>query len=199
MGYSYRMRSIAKLVNVLLHPIVVTILGVFLIVYTATHEERLAIFWTFVSLLFSGIIGLFVLFGVKKGFFNNLDVSNRKQRIILYPFIIAVVFLFIGFVFVTHGPKVLIDASLFSIFALIILDAVNTKIKVSGHVGVVSAFVTGLIYTFGLIALISLLLVPLITWARIIEKRHTLRETVVGVFCGAGLTLIAIFVVQFLL
>ncbi len=193
------MSSIAKTLNVLLHPIVITILGVFLIVYRVTKEGQLAIFWTFVSLMFSAIIGLFVFFGVKKGFFNNLDVSNRKQRIILYPFIIAVVFLFIGFVFMTHGPRVLVDASLFIIVALIILDVINTKIKVSGHVGVVSAFVTGLIYAYGGVAFCSLLLIPIIAWARITEKRHTLNETILGAMCGIGLTLIAIIVVQFLL
>lgn len=193
------MKSFAKVINVVLHPVIVTIPGVYLIVYKSTGQTQLALFWTFISIIFSSIIGLFVLYGVRKGFFNNLDVSNRKQRIILYPFIIAVVCLFIGFVYIVHGPSILMKTSALIIFALVFLDGVNTKLKVSGHVGVVSAFVTGFIYAFGGISFLSLSLIPLIAWARIIEKRHTLRETIVGATCGMGLTLIAIIVVQFLL
>lgn len=193
------MSSIAKVINVLLHPIVITIFGVFLIVYRSTGQVQLAAFWTLVSLFFSGIIGAFVIFGVKKGFFNNLDVSNRKQRIILYPFIIAVVILFIVSVYFLQGPQILIITSLLIIAALIFLDMVNTKIKVSGHVGVLSAFVAGFVYAFGGISFLAFFLIPVIAWARITEKRHTLQETVVGAVCGIGITLLAIFVVQFLI
>ena len=190
------MKLLAKIINVVLHPVIIVIPGVFLIVYKNSGDSQIALWWTFISIVFSAIIALFVLYGVRRGFFNNLDVSNRKQRIILYPVIIAVVLLFGGFVFFTHGPKILIQASFLIIVALIILDIINTRIKVSGHVGVVSAFVTGLMYAFGGIASFSLLLIPLIAWARIVEKRHTLKETIVGAFCGGGLTVIAIFVVQ---
>lgn len=193
------MKSLAKVINVLLHPVVVTIPGVFIIVYTSTSSLFLAFFWTFISIVFSSIVGVFVLYGVKKGFFNNLDVSNRKQRIILYPFIIAVVVLFVFSVYFLQGPRILITASILIIAALIFLDVVNTKIKVSGHVGVLSAFVTGLVYAFGGMSFLAFLFIPVIAWARITEKRHTLQETIVGAICGIGLTLLAIFVVQFLI
>lgn len=190
------MKLFPKIINVVLHPVVITIPGIFLIVYKSTGDSNLALWWTFISLIFSGIIALFVLYGVKKGFFNNLDVSNRKQRIILYPAIIATILLFISFVYITQGPKILIETSVLIIAALVILDIVNTKIKVSGHVGVVSAFVTGLIYAYGVPAIFSLVLIPLISWARIVEKRHTLKETIVGAISGVVLSLVAIIVVQ---
>ncbi len=190
------MKSFPKIINVVLHPVVVTIPGVFLIVYKNTGSVSMALWWTMISLIFSAIIAMFVLYGVKKGFFNNLDVSNRKQRIILYPVIIIVVVLFSCFVYFTNGPKVLIEASALIITALILLDIVNTRIKVSGHVGVVSAFVTGLIYAFGGLSFFSLLLIPLIAWARIVEKRHTLKETIVGAVCGILLSALAITVVE---
>jgi membrane-associated phospholipid phosphatase len=192
------MKLFAKVINVILHPVALTLPGVFLIVFQSTKDTNEAFLWTFFSVIFSGIVSLFVLYGVKKGFFNNLDVSNRKQRIILYPFIIAVVILFIGFVYLMHGPSSLIKASVLIIAALLILDIINTKIKVSGHVAVVSSLVTGLVYAYGGAVFISILLIPLIAWARITEKRHTLKETVVGALCGIVLSLTAIYIVQFL-
>lgn len=190
------MHLFPKIINVVLHPVIITIPGVFLIVYKNTGDSSLALWWTFISLIFSGIVALFVLFGVKKGFFNNLDVSNRKQRIILYPFIIATVLLFSCFVYFIHGPRVLIEASILIIVALILLDIINTKIKASGHVGVVSALVTGLIYAYGTVAFLSIVFIPLIAWARIVEKRHTLKETIVGAISGITLSILAISVVQ---
>lgn len=190
------MKLFPKVINVVLHPVTVTIPGVFLIVYKNTGSVNGAFWWTFISIIFSAIVSLFVLYGVRKGFFTNLDVSNRKQRIILYPVIIIVVLLFSGVVYLAHGPKVLIEASFLVIAALIILDVINTKIKVSGHVGVVSAFITGLVYAYGGIAFFSILLIPLVAWARIVEKRHTLQETIVGAVSGIVLSVLAISVVQ---
>lgn len=190
------MKLFPKIINVILHPVTITIPGVFLIVYKNTGSINDGFWWTFISLIFSAIVSLFVLYGVRKGFFTNLDVSNRRQRIILYPVIILVVILFSGFVYLVQGPKVLIEASLLIIASLIILDIINTKIKVSGHVGVVSAFVTGLVYAYGGISFFALALIPLVAWARIVEKRHTLQETIVGALSGIVLSLLAIFIVQ---
>lgn len=192
------MKRLARIVNVVLHPITLTLPGVFLIVFQSTKDLNSAFLWMLFSVIFSGIVSLFVLYGVKRGFFNNLDVSNRKQRVILYPFIIAVVMFFIGFVYLMHGPSSLIKASVLIILALLILDLINTKIKVSGHVAVVSSLVTGLVYAYGSVAFVSILLIPLIAWARIIEKRHTLKETAVGALCGITLSLLAIYIVQFI-
>lgn len=192
------MKRFANIVNIVLNPIVLTLPGVFLIVYQSTKDLNKAFLWTLLSVIFSGLVSLFVLYGVRRGFFNNLDVSNRKQRIILYPFIILVVMLFIGFVYLMHGPSSLIKASALIIVALLILDLINTKIKVSGHVAVVSSLVFGLVYSYGSVAFISILLIPFIAWARIIEKRHTLKETVVGAFCGMTLSLAAVYIVKFL-
>ena len=150
------------------------------------------------SVIFSGIVSLFVLYGVRRGFFNNLDVSNRKQRIILYPFIIAVVMFFIGFVYFLNGPSSLINASVLIIIALLILDFINMKIKVSGHVAVVSSLVVGLLYSYGSMALFSIFLIPLIAWARIVERRHTLKETIVGAISGILLSVLALYIVQLL-
>src|SRR3989344_111525 len=156
------MKRFANIVNLVLHPITLTLPGVFLIVYQSTKDPSTAFLWTMLSVIFSGIVSLFVLYGVRRGFFNNLDVSNRKQRIILYPFIIVVVIFFIGFVYFLNGPSVLIKASALIIIALLILDLINMKIKVSGHVAVVSSLVVGLLYSYGNTAFFSIFIIPLV-------------------------------------
>ncbi len=192
------MKLLANIVAYLLHPVTLTLPAVFLIVYTSTFDFNLSLYWTFLSVVFTAIISVFVLFGVKKGFFNNIDVSNRKQRVILYPVVIAVVLLFAFFVFSQNGPRSLVYASCMFVAALIIFDIVNTRIKASIHVAAVASLVTGVVYHYGSSAYLLILLIPLMAWARIVEKRHTLRETIVGGVMGVIFSFIAIYIVQFI-
>ena len=192
------MNFLANLIASVLHPLVIVIPGVYLIAYQSTGNSSAALYWTLLSILFSSLIACFVAYGVKKGFFNNLDVSNRKQRIILYPFAIAVVCAFAIFVYSQNGPFALIYASVSFILALIILDLINRKIKASIHTAAVASIVTVVIVVYGGVSVLLLLLIPLIAWARITQKRHTLRETIVGGIAGVVLTVIPLYIVQFI-
>lgn len=182
-----------------LHPVVLSIPSVFLITYYSTGSIEVSRFWTLISLFFTGLVSAFVLIGVKRGFFNNIDVSNRRQRIILYPFSVAVVLLFAFFVYIYDGPSQLILGAILFVVALVMLDIINRKIKASIHVASVAALITGIIYLYGGISYLLLGLIPLVAWARIIKKRHTLQETVVGAICGIILTLSAVNIVQFVI
>lgn len=190
--------NLPKIIGIILHPVILAIPGVFLIVLSATNSYPESAYWTFLSLIFSGLISAFVVVGVKMKFFNNLDVSNRKQRVFLYPVAIAVILLFAFFVNYMGGPKALVSSSLLFTVALLILDIVNRKIKASIHVAAVSSIVTGVVLIYGGLMYLLILLIPFSAWARIAQKRHTLPETIVGAFFGALLTIIGVFVVQLL-
>ncbi len=192
------MMSLPKIIGIVLHPILLAIPGVFLIVFSSTASINESLYWTFLSLIFSGFISLFVILGVKMKFFNNLDVSNRRQRVFLYPFAIAIILLFAFVVNMQNGPQSLITSSLLFTVALLVLDIINRKVKASIHVAAVSAIVTGVILMYGGFFYLLFLLIPISAWARIKQKRHTPTETIVGAICGVTLTILGIFVVQLL-
>ncbi len=193
------MKNSAKTSGVIFHPVILSLAGVFLIVNTSTNDLQKAFYWTGLSAIFALIIGVFVVLGVKQGFFNNLDVSNRKQRVILYPFAILVVIFFGFFVFISRGPSSLVAASIIFIVALLVLDLINHKIKASVHVASVTSFCTGILYLYGINFLPVFVLVPIVAIARIVEKRHTVKEVIAGGLSGFGLTMLGIYVVQFIL
>lgn len=190
------MQLFAKTLGVVLHPVLLVLIGVFIVVQSTTGLVEEAFYWTLLSALFSLIVGVFVFFGVRKGFFNNFDVSNRKQRVILYPFAILVVLLFAFFVYLTRGPAVLITGSALFVIALAIFDIVNRKIKASIHVAAVAALSTGFLLLHGLNYSLILLLIPLSAYARVAGKRHTVTEVVVGAFFGVALTLGGVYIVK---
>ena len=190
------MKLFANVLTWILHPIVLTVPAVYLLTYYSTGNTNTAMYWTLISFLFSGIVSGFVLVGVKLKFFNNIDVSNRKQRVILYPFAVAVVLLFAMLIYFQNGPSNLTLGAILFVIALVILDLINRTIKASIHVASVCAFFTGLIYLFGGYSFLLVLLIPLVAWARVVEKKHTPKETIVGAICGVGLTVAAITIVQ---
>lgn len=192
------MKLFANILTWILHPVILSIPAVYLIAYSSTNDVQTSMYWTFISLIFSGLVALFVLWGVKKKLFTNIDISNRKQRIIVYPFVVVVVSLFAITIHLFKGPSGLIQASILFVVGLIVLDFVNSRIKASIHVGSVAAFFTGLSYMYGGAFYLLLLLIPFVAWARVVEKKHTLPETIVGALCGSLLTLVGIYVVQLL-
>lgn len=192
------MKLLAKIIASVLHPATLVLPAVFLIVFQSVGSASSAFIWTFVSLVFTAIVAAFVLFGVKKGFFSDMDVSIKKQRVILYPFVVIVTLCFAGFIYFFNGPMSLTIASILFVFALVVMDVINVRIKASVHVATVASIVTGVASAYGGITVLLFLLIPLVAWARIIEKRHTLKETIVGAICGVGFTLVALNVVQLL-
>ncbi len=192
-------KLLANLITFVLHPIILSLLAVFLIVYRETGDMNTAYYWTFISVFFAVVISLFVLVGIKKGFFTNIDVSVRKQRVILYPFAAAVMLLFVLVLLFFNGPKFLLVGLIAFIASLGILDVINRKIKASIHVATVAALSVGIIEMFGLKASPVLFAVPFVAWARVLEKKHTVKETIAGFLSGSILAIIGIIVVQYLL
>jgi membrane-associated phospholipid phosphatase len=111
---------------------------------------------------------------------------------------VGVVSLFAVTIHFFHGPVGLIKASILFVVGLIILDIVNSRIKASVHVGSVAAFFTGIAYLYGGVFYLFLFLIPIVAWARVLEKKHTVPETIIGAICGSLLTLSAIYIVQLL-
>ena len=192
------MNHFANVLTFLIHPAVLSLPAVFLIVFHEVGSFNEALLWMIVTLIAVGIIGAYVLFGVKRGFFNNVDVSNRKQRVLLYPFVAGVVIFFVGCVYLLKGPPVLIFGGIFLVISLLVFDAINTKIKASVHVASITSLSIVLISLYGGWSYLALLFVPIVAWARIVERRHTLKETIAGGVGGAILTIITLIVIQYL-
>jgi len=193
------MLKIARFITFILHPMVLVSPAVFLIVIASGGGYYEAFLWTIVTLLFTLFVAGYILLGVKKGFFSNFDVSKRKQRIYLFPFVIATALIFLAVLFNFNGPKALLMAILYFVIALAILTVVNLRVKASIHVASLTAALVSASYLFGVLFYPFLIFIPVMAWARIIEKRHTLKETIVGFIMGTLLAIMGIIIVQYLI
>ena len=90
------------------------------------------------------------------------------------------------------GAPAPLRAALLSYALATLLFALLTPLtNLSLHAAGVSGTAVCLVYVFGAWALPAVLLVPLVWWARTVQRRHTTSELALGVLVGGGATLLA--------
>ena len=91
---------------------------------------------------------------------------------------------------ILNGPKILFLAFFALLLGLIVIVIINKWVKASIHVATATAVLLfiGILYKGYYFLFLSL--IPLLAWARVKTKEHTLPETIIGSVLGATLTLI---------
>lgn len=112
-------------------------------------------------------------------------VRNHIQRVVsfatnLVSYPIGALILFLG-----QAPTVLTAIAASYVTTVVVLALVNLFYRASGHASGVAGPVVAFFALYGLWALPSLLLLPLVVWARVRVKGHTWAQTVVGGLIGA--------------
>lgn len=123
---------------------------------------------------------VWIQWNVRRGVYSNMDVSNRQQRNSLYVFVVLVMMLYMGIRYFIQG---FVDYKILFLFVLLLLMQMsNFLIKSSMHTGL-NIYTAVLFYsqdkTLGIIWLIIAFLVGI---TRVILKRHTVKEVLMGAF-----------------
>ena len=125
------------------------------------------------------ILFIFILF--RLGRVSNLNLEVKEQRTLPLLFAIGAACIGLGSFYVIEAPREIIWAGIAYIANGIIFGAITQLWKISFHTGVYTGCITVLALILNDANLAWLfVLVPLIAWARIRRKRHTLVQTVVG-------------------
>lgn len=187
---------LARAISFISNPIFIFMALPFFLVYKTTRDTVAAWIWTIYTLVFLTIFVLFVLVGVKKKFFSDIDVSNRKQRPILYftGALLSMLYLFI--LFILQGPLILFITTFGIMLGILIASLINIKVKASVHVAAISGLITSLSIIYKGNYLLLLLLIPVIGWSRVKIKRHTVTEVFVGGILGSLLSLIMYYITK---
>lgn len=139
-------------------------------------------FWVYIGyiLIFFGIIFALRMWLVRR-YQLDWDISDRYKRIRPLIMIIMVV---LGNWFIIRSWHSAELTNLFSLFVLWLLGffLITLFYKISGHVSVVT-LAAGLVTTwFGSAWWPVWLVVPLVAWARIFGKHHTVGQVIAGIF-----------------
>lgn len=194
------MNTFAHIISVIFNPIILLIVVPFLMLYRLQHDLARAFFWSGYTVIFLGIIVAFIAYMVHRGVFNNMDVSRRDQRPLLYKVCAVLSIIYVWGLYQLQAPTLLFAISFGMILGIVLGSIINTRLKVSIHV----ATTTALLFSYSVMSrgyyFFILLLIPLVAWARVRLRRHTLQETVVGGLVGILLSLcVYAFYIRFLM
>jgi hypothetical protein len=183
------MIALARFISFVFNPILVLLFVPFVLLYRSTHNLYDATMWTLYTAFFLISITAFILYCVQRKLFTDMDVSKKEQRPLL--FLVSVIFalLYLSGLFFMHGPYILFVIAFGIIFGIFVVSIINRYIKASVHVATVSALIFAVAMTYDGFYRFLLLLIPLVAWARVKIKRHTLSETIVGGTLGITLAL----------
>lgn len=123
-------------------------------------------------------ISIYIYNNVKKGKFTNMDVSNRIQRKSLYIFITIALTIYL---IINYFLEKKLDLVVFFLLILFVLMQIsNYYIKSSMHTAA-NVFVSALFFSLNpVLGFIWLMLTLLVGISRIVLKRHTPKEVMMG-------------------
>jgi membrane-associated phospholipid phosphatase len=101
----------------------------------------------------------------------------------------------IGYIILHYlgAPSILVATSVAGLSGVVVFMCVNLLWKISLHTAFVTASVTALIILYGPIAAVTVVLVPIIAWARIELKHHSPAQVATGALLAASIVVVVFY------
>ena len=149
--------------------------------FESTSSTADALKWSLI-LLAVGILPVFlvIFYLVQTGGLDSIFTHVREQRTKLY--LLTGVCVIVSGIILLHfsAPLILVAAFIAALIEILLFISINLWWKISVHTAFIAALVTILVFLYGPIAAISAMLLPLIGWARIKLKHHSLAQVTTG-------------------
>jgi len=186
-------KRIANLTSNILNPFLVSLVMILLLAFESTSSTLDAAKWTLILLAVSILpVFLVVVYLARVGRLDGIFTSARGQRTGL--FLLAGACTSMGcIILVCCGAPLILTATLVAgLSAVVIFMGINLWWKISLHTAFITALVTVLVILYGWIAVSTIGLVPLMSWARLELKQHSLAQVAAGALLAA-LILVVVF------
>ena len=186
LGKTRGITALAVWVSRVLHPFIVSTLVLFLAQVLSSVTTLEAFGWTglTVAVLILPVL-LFVLVRIRTGRYEDVDVSVRKDRYLLYGVAGVCFVLVIILLAVLGAPKVARETLQAALFAFVVAAVLNRFVgKVSLHMLAMGGSAAVLAFVSVPLAVILGLLALPVGWSRLYLTRHTLFEVALGWMVG---------------
>jgi membrane-associated phospholipid phosphatase len=184
-------RDLARILSTIFNPFLCA-LALFVIL---AHDGsgNVAAFWrlAFLSTLFTSIgpmLYVFWLYAVDR--ISDLEMSVRHEREAIFSAFVVFYALGALVMYLTHAPRVIVAAMLGYTLSTIFVQFVTRYWKISTHAVGITAPLVALTMLYGRQPLPFLVLIPMVCWARVYLRAHTLLQVLAGAVLGAGSTIL---------
>jgi hypothetical protein len=181
---------VARMISVILHPVATVLLLVATVAARSSGRESLRIVLLTVGVVLAPITAL-IAFQARTGRWQNADASIPRERHVLFAVSLGFVLALAVIVRISTPGSVLVRGALAVCGLIAVAWALLPWVKLSLHMTFAAFTATVLAFISWPLGVAVFVLLPLLAWARLRMKRHSVAEVVVGAVAGvtAGLLL----------
>jgi PAP2 superfamily len=180
---------IARHISNILAPVTVSLPSVVLVALYHTRDALTALLYSALTLFFLSLGPMaYIVIGVRMGKISDVDVSRRSERAGPFLFGIASVCLGLLALSYTNGPKALETLLLISAISGVLMMLITLWWKISIHASSLAGVLTILTALYGVIILPLFTLLVMVSWSRVVLRRHTVPQVIAGSILSIVLT-----------
>lgn len=190
-GENTKRKHIAGHVSNILAPATISLPFILLVAFYQAQDKLSALLFACITLFFLSIGPLlYIIIGVRLGILSDIDVSRRSQRV--GPFIFGIVSATIGWIILSlmDGPRNLQTVMIITVFSGIIMMIITLWWKISMHASSLGGVAAMLTVLYGAVMLPLFVLLVLVSWSRVVLRRHTVSQVLAGSLAGIVLSLV---------
>ena len=184
-------RDLARILSTVFNPFL-TALALFVILAHGTARSTVDFWWLLsLSTFFTSIgpmIYVFWLYGTDR--ISDLDMSVRHEREAVFG--AFVVFYMLGTIvmWVARAPQLMIASLAAYTVSTLVVQYITRYWKISTHALGITAPLVVLTLLYGNVTLPFLILIPMVGWARVYLKAHTVMQVIAGAALGTASTIL---------
>lgn len=190
-AFKPRRVQLARAISTILAPTTISVPMILLAAFYQARSVVGALVYGVTTLFFLSIGPFaYILLGVRLGKLSDVDVSRRSERV--GPFIFGLFSVCTGWFALTlaHGPALLITVLLLTAISGLMMMIITLWWKISLHASSLACAATILTVLYGAIMLPTFVLLLLVSWSRVVLRRHTPAQVVAGSVLGIALSVI---------
>jgi len=188
--------KLARIISTLFVPPSFTIIVFTIFAFTLEYDSFKKLITILVAYIFgfTAQIILFLMFR-RKGKIIDLDASIKDERTI--PFIISIGFYLIGLTILLIFKINIISIAFWFCYIsnTLVTIFINKRWKISAHAMGASGPLAAVVYVFGSIAFVFLILVISVGWSRIQLKVHSFAQVITGIMYAFISTYLQLYII----
>ncbi|MFC1907984.1 phosphatidic acid phosphatase [Chloroflexota bacterium] len=191
-------KRIANLISNVTNPFLMSLVLILLLSFKLTSNIPDAVRWSLISIAVSILpVFLIIVYLVRSGRLDTIFTNVRGQRTKIY--LLASACIGIGCVILCYlgAPSMLVATFVAGFSGLIVFMCINLFWKISLHTAFITASVIALIILYGPIVTVTAVLIPLVGWAKIELKHHSLTQTATGALIAALVIIVVLYLFGF--
>jgi len=187
------LKQLANAVSNILNPFSIGVLIILIVSFSGSDIILEAIKWSLI-LISINILPIFLLliYLVRHHSIDGILSNTRGQRTKIYVLALIISLVSCTVLCISKAPLILLSLNIAGLSGIISFMFINLRWKISLHTAFITALATVLYILYGLISVITVVLIPLVAWSRIELKQHTIVQVITGALLG-NIILVVVF------